>query len=93
MSDTRAWDRAGSLPVPVDGRPKPEVAALDAGLPDVADLFTFMRDAELRFSTLRMRIEEHTWTARGEEVVSSDVTLRHPGEVLDPGELVGGRSR
>ncbi len=82
MSDTRAWDRAGSLPVPVDGRPKPEVAALDAGLPDVAALFTFMRDAELRFGTLRMRIEEHTWTARGEEVVSSDVTLRHPGEVL-----------
>ena len=44
-------------------------------------LFTFMRDAELRFSTLRMRIEEHAWTARGEEVLVHDVTLRHPGEV------------
>lgn len=80
MSATRAWDRAGSLPVPVDDRPKPEVAALRAGLPSVADLFTFMRDAELRFRTLRMRIEEHTWTARGEEVATSDLTLRHPGE-------------
>jgi outer membrane lipoprotein-sorting protein len=82
MSATRAWDRASSLPVSVDGRPKPEVAALRAGLPAVADLFTFMRDAELRFGTLRMRIEERTWTARGEEVVVSDVTLRHPGDVL-----------
>jgi hypothetical protein len=82
MSASRAWDRAGSLPVPVDGRPKPEVAALPASLPDVAQLFTFMRDAELRFGTLRMRIEEHAWTARGEEVVVSDVTLRHPGDAL-----------
>jgi hypothetical protein len=48
----------------------------------VAELFTFMRDAELRFRTLRMRIEEHTWTARGEEVVISDLTVRHPGEAL-----------
>jgi hypothetical protein len=82
MSATSAWDRAGSLPVPAEGRPKPEIAALHAGLPSVADLFTFMRDAELRFGTLRMRIEEHTWTARGEEVVVSDVTLRHPGDAL-----------
>jgi hypothetical protein len=82
MSATRAWDRAGSLPVPADGRPKPEIAALGTGLPTVADLFTFMRDAELRFGTLRMRIEEHAWTSRGEEVVLSDVTLRHPGDAL-----------
>ncbi len=46
----------------------------------MADLFTFMRDAELRFGTLRMRIEEHAWTARGEEVTTLDVLLRHPGE-------------
>jgi hypothetical protein len=80
MSATRAWDRAGSLPVPADGRPKAELAALRAELPEVAELFTFMRDAELRFQTLRMRIEEHAWTARGEEIVASDVILRHPGE-------------
>ncbi len=81
MSESRAWDRAGSLPVPVSGRRQPEIAALRAELPSADALFTFMRDAELRFSTLRMRIEEHTWTARGEEVLVQDVTLRHPGEV------------
>ena len=81
MSASSAWDRAGSLPVPVSGRRLPEVAALRAELPEVDALFTFMRDAELRFSTLRMRLEEHAWTARGEEVLVHDVTLRHPGEV------------
>jgi len=81
MSATRAWDRAASLPVPANGQPKPEIAALGDGLPSVEDLFTFMRDAELRFATLRMRLEGHTWTARGEETAVVDVTLRHPGEV------------
>ena len=80
MSTIRAWDRAGSLPVPVSGRRTPEVAALRTELPTVDELFTFMRDAEQRFGTLRMRIEEHAWTARGEEVLIHDVALRHPGE-------------
>jgi hypothetical protein len=80
MSASRAWDRAGSLPVPSSGRRQPEVAALRDELPSVNALFTFMRDAELRFETLRMRIEEHAWTTRGEAVVIHDVTLRHPGE-------------
>ena len=80
MSATRAWDRAGSLPVPVDGAPaRPEVAALASELPSVDELFTFMRDAELRFRTLRLRIEEHAATARGEELTVSDVLLEHPG--------------
>lgn len=81
MSATRAWDRAGSLPVPADGPARPEIATLGDGLPSVSELFTFMRDAERRFATLRMTIEEHSWTALGEEVAVSDVTLRHPGEV------------
>ena len=81
MSDTRAWDRAGSLIVPVNGQARPEVAALPDGYPTVSDLFTFMRDAELRFGTLRMRIEEHAWTARGEEISVADLVLRHPGQV------------
>jgi hypothetical protein len=59
----------------------PELASLRDEQPSVDSLFTFMRDAELRFATLRMRIEEHTWTTRGEEVVASEVTLRHPGQV------------
>jgi hypothetical protein len=80
MSATPAWDRAGSLPVPASGRPRPEVAALRDELPGVDALFTFMRDAELRFETLRMRIEEHAWGALGETVTVIDVALRHPGE-------------
>ncbi len=80
MSATRAWDRAASLPVPVSGQVRPEIAALGAELPSVPDLFTFMRDAERRFETLRMRIEERTLTARGMELGVVDVTLRHPGQ-------------
>ncbi|HEX5827244.1 MAG TPA: hypothetical protein VFY23_06975 [Candidatus Limnocylindrales bacterium] len=77
---TRPWDRAGSLPVPVSGVATPEVAALRDELPSVEELFTFMRDAERRFRTLRMRIEEHSFTARGEEISTVDVTLEHPGK-------------
>ena len=66
---TSAWDRAGSLPVPASGIAAPEIVALRDELPSVEELFTFMRDAELRFRTLRMRIEEHAFTARGEELV------------------------
>lgn len=80
MSATRAWDRAGSLPVPVEGGlARPEIAALGEELPSVAELFTFMRDAELRFRTLRLRVEERAWTTRGEDLSVSDVMLQHPG--------------
>jgi outer membrane lipoprotein-sorting protein len=82
MSANPTWDRAGSLPVPVadaGARRIPELASLRDELPSIDGLFTFMRDAELRFETLRMRIEEHTWTARGEEVTAAEITLRHPG--------------
>lgn len=81
MSATRPWDRAAALPVPTTHRSLPEVAALRGDLPSIADLFTFMRDAELRFDTLRMRIDERAWTARGEELTVIEVALRHPGEV------------
>ncbi len=76
----QTWDRAGSLPVPVTGRPRPELVALPAGDPDIATLFTFMRDAELRFETLRMRIVETTVGTGGEHVVNIDVVLRHVGQ-------------
>ena len=75
-----AWDRAASLPVPAGSSARPEVAALRDELPSVEALFDFMRDAELRFSTLRMRIEERTTTARGAEVVVSELTLQYPGQ-------------
>jgi len=79
MTSTHAWDRAAALPVPADGLRRPEVVALPSGLPSVAELFTFMRDAELRFATLRMRIADTSRTARGEEVTNLEVSLRHPG--------------
>ncbi len=81
MSATRPWDRAAALLVPTTHRPLPEVAAIRGDLPSVEALFTFMRDAELRFDTLRMRIEERAWTARGEELTVIEVALRHPGQV------------
>ncbi len=81
MSTTPSWDRAGLVPAPGAGRPSPEIAALRDELPSVDELFTFMRDAELRFETLRMRIEEHAWNTRGEERSVIEVSLRHPGEV------------
>lgn len=70
-----------ALPVATGGTRLPEVVALPAdGLPTVDELFRFMRDAELRFGTLRMRIEERTGTARGEHLVVMETLLRHPGE-------------
>ena len=80
MASTRTWDRAAALPAIVDGRRLPVVVALPEALPTVAQLFDFMRDAELRFATLRMRIVERSQTARGEESVTVEVALRHPGE-------------
>jgi outer membrane lipoprotein-sorting protein len=80
MSAPRAWDRAASLPVPA-GRPaRPEIVALRSDVPSVDALFTFMRDAERRFETLRMRIEERTWGTGGEQLAIHELTLRHPGE-------------
>jgi len=79
MTSTRPWDRAADLPVPAGRRPRPEVVALPPDeLPTLADLFTFMRDAELRFDALRMRIEERSFTTRGEHLVVIEVALRHP---------------
>jgi outer membrane lipoprotein-sorting protein len=75
---TRIWDRAALVPVDAAGR-FPEIVALPATLPTVAELFTFMRDAELRFRTLRLGLEERTFTARGETLISMDVAIRHPG--------------
>ncbi len=67
------------MPALADGRRLPAVIALASGLPSVGELFDFMRDAELRFATLRMRIVERTETARGEESATLEVAVRHPG--------------
>jgi hypothetical protein len=76
---TRLWDRAAALPALTAER-SPQVAALAPGEPSLAELFTFMRDAELRFATLKLRIEERTFGARGEQLVRTDVSIRHPGD-------------
>lgn len=78
MASTRLWDRAALVPVR-RGERRAEVVALPAGLPTLEELFTFMRDAERRFETLRMRIEERTFGTRGEQLVTMDIALRHPG--------------
>jgi len=75
---TERWTRAALVPTR-RGVARPEIVALAAGLPSVDDLFTFMRDAERRFETLRMRIEERVYAGRGEQVEVIDVALRHPG--------------
>jgi hypothetical protein len=81
MTSTRSWDRAAAVPARGGTQRRPEMVALPpGGLPTVADLFTFMRDAELRFQTLRLRIDEWTQTTRGRHLVAMDVLLRHPGE-------------
>ena len=80
MTPTRSWDRAAAVPTRAGERRRPELVALPPeGLPTVPQLFTFMRDAELRFETLRLRIEELTHTTRGPHTVAMDLLLRHPG--------------
>ena len=93
MTDTRLWDRA-AVAIASEGRRSPATMALPEGLPTVTQLFDFMRDAELRFTTLRLRIRERAVTTNGDEVTQVDVMLRHPGQAkvttTRPGQIVGG---
>lgn len=58
----------------------PERPALPAATqPELAELFDFMAEAELRFNTLRMRIVDVRMTSNGDEIETHDVWLRHPG--------------
>lgn len=94
MASTNLWDRAALVPVRAGVR-RAEVVALPPGLPTVQELFTFARDAEQRFDTLRMRIEERTYGARGELVVTMNVAIAHPGHArvvtTEPGQAAAGR--
>ncbi len=81
MTTTRPWDLAADLPIPAGRRPRPEIVSLPGdALPTLSELFTFMRDAELRFDQLRLRIEERSLTTDGEHLVVIDVALRHPND-------------
>src|SRR5688500_6522748 len=92
MTDTRLWDRA-ALTVQTGERRLPAVASLPATLPSPSALFDFMRDAELRFAPLRMRILERTSTTRGVDAVQMDVLVRHPAHAKvttsRPGRVLG----
>jgi hypothetical protein len=88
---TRPWDRAALVPVR-RGERRTEIVALAPGLPSVPELFTFMRDAERRFETLKMRIEERTYGARGEQLVVMDIAVRHPGHARVVTTEPGGRT-
>jgi hypothetical protein len=57
----------------------PEYPTLPDETPALDELFAFMAEAELRFESLRMRIVDRQNTTHGEEVVTHDIWLRHPG--------------
>jgi len=92
MASTRLWDRAAVVPVR-RGERRAEIVALPPGLPTVEDVFTFARDAERRFETLKMRIEERSYGSRGEQLVVMDVALRHPGHARVVTTQPGARTR
>jgi hypothetical protein len=58
---------------------RPQMVTLPADGPSFSELFTFMRDAELRFDSLRMRILDRKRSAAGEQTEVIEVWLRHPG--------------
>jgi hypothetical protein len=76
-------------------RRRPEIVALGPGEPGMSELFLFMRDAELRFESLRMRIDDRTFGTRGEAVETSELWLRHPdrAKVVTRSDAGGGVSR
>ncbi len=47
--------------------------------PTIEELFSFAREAELRVQTLRMSIEDRVVNAKGEQVSTVEVQLKHPG--------------
>ena len=54
--------------------------ALADDVPAIEELFAFAREAELRVQTLRMTIEDRVVNAKGEQVTTYEVQLKHPGQ-------------
>jgi len=73
------WDGAALVRLAPDGSRRAALAQLPTGLPSVELLFDFMRDAELRFDSLRLRLLERAWVASGETARTHELLLRHPG--------------
>jgi outer membrane lipoprotein-sorting protein len=59
--------------------PRPAILALSETSPTFDELWAFMRDAERRFRTLRMRVVERTQSAAGTSQTRIEVWLAHPG--------------
>jgi hypothetical protein len=94
MTSIEPWNEAAGMTERPGTRRRPELASLPADrLPTLDELFTFARDAELRFETLRMRIEELTATTRGDHLVAIDLLLRHPGAARVTTTQVDGGTR
>jgi hypothetical protein len=55
------------------------LATLPSRQPDLPTLYAFMTEAELRFTSLRLRISDLRAGALGEETETTEVWLRHPG--------------
>lgn len=73
MSDLIPAGQAPALPAPAR-------VALAEDVPDLEQLFSFAREAELRVRTLRMTIEERVVNARGEQLIRHEIQLKHPGQ-------------
>jgi len=78
-STSTRWVRASLAAIAPDGRRVPEIIQLGPEVADPERLFAFARDAELRFATLRLRLEERAWNAGGESLRLHEVLVRHPG--------------
>lgn len=74
--------------------PRPERVTLPATAPAIDELFAFMRDAERRFRSLRMRIADRRETAAGPVISAIELWLRHPerAKVITTTEGEDGRS-
>lgn len=73
--------------------PPPSMVALPASSPSIDELFEFVRDAERRFRTLRMRLVEQANTAYGTVETTVELWLAHPGraKVIENHAARGGR--
>ena len=57
-----------------------ERVTLPEAVPSIEALFRFAAEAERRFSRLRVVIDERRHSARGEETLQHEVSIRHPGQ-------------
>ena len=70
---------SGSAPVQTSEANLPSVvSALPGGLPSLDELFAFAADAERRFRTLRLRIEDRSVTVRGESLTRTEILVDRP---------------